>query len=146
MNLLALRYKRFHSSYVIGWICLGLLVGIGLGRVVHLPFSWWLVGGSLVVLVAACLRPRWYMILLACMMAVLVGNIRGSVYDTQLESLRSLVGQKVVISGVINEDPQLSVRGDTRLVVSSLRDSRRSYAGVMWVSINGESTLKRGGW
>lgn len=138
------RYRQFHSSIVLGWICIGLLIGLALGQNAGIVTRWWVIVPLCVVIVVAFTRPRWYAIVIASLCAVVLGMVRGHDVDMSLQSTRDLVGHEVTIAGVIAEDAQISPRGDTRVVLGNLHDTPRQYNGEIWLSINGEKSYERG--
>ncbi len=138
------RYTRFHSSDTLAWLAGGMLTGIGISAVYPVQSSVWLSIGLGVVAAALCFRARWYVVVGVTILGVVIGWLRGSDVMTGLVPTQQLVGQQVTISGVIAEDIQVTARGDSRIVLTALRDERRHYDGSIWTSIRGEKTYRRG--
>lgn len=142
--LSGLRYKKFHTSYGVGAVCLGLLIGISLSQVYtasHTPLGW-LVG---LVFILACLiiRIRIFTFVPIFIISVVIGYLHSSNYDITLRRLESFSGKAVVMSGNIAEDPQATVRGDVRLVLNDIHVDGVYYEGSVWVTAEKEN-VKRG--
>ncbi len=136
--------KRYHSSWALGWLCFGLLVGLGLSKVTTVPAHTLFVVALIIVIVVSLVRTRWYAMAVLVMTAIMLGIMRGNAVSQQLALTDKLVGSAVTLQGVITEDPQITARGDTRVVLSSLRDARHHYLGSLWLSIRGEKSYRRG--
>lgn len=76
--------------------------------------------------------------------ATLLGMMRGAAVSDQLTSTAGLVGSTMTVRGVIAEDPQVTARGDTRIVLRDLHDQHRHYPGSLWASVRGEKPYRRG--
>ena len=75
--------------------------------------------------------------------ATLLGMMRGAAVSDQLTSTAGLVGSTMTVRGVIAEDPQVTARGDTRIVLRDLHDQHRHYPGSLWASVRGEKPYRR---
>ncbi|MFZ1812096.1 MAG: ComEC/Rec2 family competence protein [Candidatus Saccharimonadales bacterium] len=138
------RYRKFHSSYVVGWMCAGLLVGLALAQVMVVAWSWWLAGMVLIIMAGSFVRARWYAIVLGVCAAIVIGAMRGDAIHQLLRSTEQLASHSVTLAGAIAEDPQVTANGLTRVVLHELRDEHTHYAGSAWLTIRGEKTFRRG--
>ena len=138
------RYQKFHSSYTLGWICLGLIVGLGVSRVVMVQWQWWLAVMLFIVIAGSFVRARWYMVVLAAWCAMILGTMRGTDMQYQLQPMQNLVSQSIVLAGTIAEDPQVTANGLVRIVLGDMHMKDAHYAGSAWVVIRSEQTFRRG--
>lgn len=140
------QYKTFHMSYGIGMALLGSMCGLALAKLTnaHSEIHWTaLLACSILILV---LLPRLNIISLVIVLLAggSIGLIRGSDYAYQLNQLAKYEGKSVTAHGVVREDPQLSVRGTTRLIVGNIRINNKESVGMLWVETRDKQTLKRG--
>lgn len=138
------RYRRFHVSILIGWICFGVLVGIALGAVAPwLAAGWWIfVGLSLLPLVFK--QRRWWSVLIAILAGMMIGWQRGTNETMVLSGYDRYIGSTVTISGVISDDPQPNERSQIEFSLGQMTIDGRAMTGRMYVSVVGKQQLKRG--
>lgn len=96
------------------------------------------------IAVALLVRARLASYILLVVLSLMIGWWRGSVVSYQLSDMETLIGQEVTLSGYIAEDPNVSERGDTRIVVKDVFISSESVRGLAWVTVRGETGLGRG--
>ncbi|MGB3023868.1 MAG: ComEC/Rec2 family competence protein [Candidatus Saccharimonadales bacterium] len=137
--------KRFHPAYIVGWMCAGMLVGIGLAQVVHVPVGITVVMIVSLAAVIAFWNRRWYMIMMISAVGLVVGIIRGSEGLDSLRYIQTMADKNIVTEGIVAEDPELSARGDTRVSISSVAINGVLTNGQIWLTLRGEqSHIKRG--
>lgn len=136
-------HRRFHSAYGLAWVCLGLLCGLGLANLVAIR-SWPIMIGAIAVTVVCFARLRWYMIVVACAMAVIIGIVQGSFWREALSMLEHRQNNIIEIYGVIIDDPVVTPRGDTQVSLSRLVIDKKSQRGSVWTTLRGERALSRG--
>lgn len=139
------RYKRFHSSHLLAWTALGILVGLAMAQVVHLSVSAVLVVVMLAVLVGALRSRRW----LACVFAVAVGCVvglaRGAEYQQRLQLLDVYVGQTVTLQGLLSQDPVLQNGADVwQVQLNRLSIGGQQYIGEVYATVVSDQALRRG--
>lgn len=138
------RYRRFHVSFFIGWICFGLLVGIALGKVAPWFAAWcWIVAGAL-LLPLVFTQKRWWSIIIAIIAGVIIGWQRGTVETIALAKYEPYIGNIVLVGGTITDDPQLNERSQTEFSLGSVSINKQAMAGRMYISVAGKNALKRG--
>lgn len=141
---LAWRYKRFHMSYVLGWGCTGLLFGLGLAAVWHVPFSLAVYVSIGLVVLGALRRRRWWSVVVVVMCGALFGLGRGADMKLALRPYTEHVGQVVRVSGVISDDPQYGSRGDQQFRLTRITVNDRELPGDMFVGTYSFLDVKRG--
>lgn len=138
------RYRRFHISILVGWICFGLLVGIALGRVAPWLVAWWWIAAGLSLLPVVFKQKRWWSIGIAIIAGVIIGWQRGASGMVALAGYESYIGHTAVIGGTITDDPQRNPQSQTEFSISQISINAKPIAGRMYMSVVGEQNLKRG--
>lgn len=139
------RYKRYHVSVGIGALCTALLVGVSLAQAMHISQQShiWLYTILILMGAVALYRVRWYTFVVIILCGIAIGILRGADVDHQLSRLESLQGKSITVRATITEDPQQTVRGDTRIVLGKIVVDDTSYDGTIWATVRND-TLKRG--
>ncbi len=138
------RYRRFHVSILIGWICCGLLLGIAIGAVFPWLGAWWWTIAGLSLLPIVFKQRRWWSVLLAVIAGLLIGWQRGSQETLALSTYDRYIGSTVTVRGVISDDPQLNAQSQTEFSLHDIGIGQRPMTGRMYVSVVGKAQLKRG--
>lgn len=143
MNLLRYRYRRFHTSQLLFWACVGVLIGLSLG---HLSGDndklFYIV--AIVVFLGALRSKRWWALIMICLAGGLIGFVRGADYQYALSNYESLIDQKVTIQGKLTGDPQNTANGTTKLMLGAVQINHERYTGEVWVTTAGRVQVKRG--
>lgn len=138
------RYRRFHVSWLIGWICFGILIGLALGKL------WpWLAGWYWVVVGLSCLpivfkQKRWWSVIIAVGAGLLIGWQRGTVETIALSGYAQYVGHVVTITGTISDDPQPNKRSQIEFSLNNIMIDGEAMKGRVYASVVGDTQLKRG--
>jgi len=145
MNIRAWPAKRFHACYGIGWACLGLVIGLGCAKIVSIQSPPFAVIFILVALTGYLIwNGRLLALILVVVVSVVVGISRGEIVQSQLMTIESTVGSQIILQGKVFEDPQLSDRGDTKLVLKDIVIDNHSVRGQIWVTLRGPQEIGRG--
>ena len=144
MILRAWLSKRFHPSYGLGWLAFGLLIGLGLSRLLSLHLPVWSIALLLVITIWLLFNARLAAYLLIILIAISIGWSRGSTVDSELNDLRSSVGHTITIKGVVAEDPSISPQGDMRLIINQISLSEQAVRGMAWVTLRDGGQYGRG--
>ncbi len=144
MNTQLLR-RVLHRSWGIGGLCVGVLVGVASAQIITLRLDSGiaLFVACIVVTIILLIRVRQVTILAIVLVAFCLGMQRGSHVRQELMLTSGLVGRTVTIRGIINEDPQISARGDQRIILNKLRIDTVDYQGSLWTS-GAKGEYKRG--
>jgi competence protein ComEC len=144
MNLTAWRYRRFHPSYLLAWLGAGLLVGLILGRsldvATNTPFL--LVG--LILILGAFRSRRWWAVVAVVAAGVCLGMIRSHSVQLAYQAYEPLVIQTVTVRGVMTGDAQRANSGRQKVTLGGIIINGREYPGEIFVTVFGDSHLKRG--
>lgn len=104
MDFGTIRFKRVSRIFLLSAGCLSALAGIGLVAAGWRVPIWWLL--LVPALFIACRRRLVYIALPAAIAAgLIVGGWRGSQQAEDLLVYQSLFGQKVIVTGVVSDDP-----------------------------------------
>lgn len=139
------RYKRFHVSYLLAWGAFGILGGIIAAAYVQLSFSWvWML--SLGVLVVWAVRSaRWFACVAIVFVGVSMGLLRGSVVQAELRATEKFIGQEVIVSGNISEDPVTQETASVWTVrLADMRVGDERAAGQAYMTVVSDEPLRRG--
>lgn len=136
-------FRRFHASIFIAWLSIGFIAGVALsiGFPYFSHFSWCILGLTLGI-GAFLYRYSWCIVVIV-IAGVLLGLWRGSLERQSFSEYEKYFGGKVRLTGVINEDPVVSPRGDMRIQLRDVTVSQESLPGVVWVSAHTKERLQR---
>lgn len=140
------RPNRLHISWLIGWLCLGFVVGVfaakfAPGWLFGLANSFWMVAVSLVVALSL-LRYRWCLVLLFICGGVL-GVYKASFLIHDLQAYQPYYGHTLAISGTVAQDTSYSEKGEQRISLNTISIDGQALAGEVWASA-GKADIKRG--
>lgn len=137
--------RELHGSWLVAVWCLGVVIGViaamSLSYGLFSGIGWLLVG---IVLLAplANVRQAW-ILLIVVISGAFVGLWRGGVGQIGLDQYDNLIGQQVIVHGVISEDPDVDKRGQTVLRVSGISVQGRELPGNVWVVTPKNDVLRR---
>lgn len=140
----AWRYKRFHISYLLSWLGLGLLAGLAVGQVWSMSTVFGIVV-SVPLLVGAFRSRRWRACVAIVIAGVLLGMVRAGTFNEQLQSLDVYVGRTITLQGVLSQDPVQ--KGDTtqgQAQLYKVRIGDTEHRGEVYATIMSDSALRRG--
>ncbi len=139
------RYKRFHISYLLSWLGVGMLLGLFVGRAVPLIAVWIILALALVLTVTSLKSRRWYACVLIVVAGMLLGYLRGAVFAYSLHSFDGYIGTKTTLVGTVQQDPVL--KDGSNIWQAELGDvsvGSASLNGGVFATIVSDETLKRG--
>jgi competence protein ComEC len=142
----AWRYRRFHTSVLLAWLSLGLLVGLFAGRSVPMFFAWAVIVFVAVLVATSLKSKRWYACLVLVIAGGLLGGLRASLYATELQHLSSYGGSTVTLNGTLQQDPTLATNGSNvwQAELSGIQTHSRFLRGNIYATIVSDTELKRG--
>lgn len=138
------QYRRFHVSYLFGWLALGLLVGLLSAQVIRLEAGWLMVVITVAILLPALRSRRWWAVVMVVIAGVIVGLGRGTDYSEQGGKYDSLIGKQLAITGVITTDPQDSGRGSQTFQLGGVEVESMKLPGEIYVATVSKTKIKRG--
>lgn len=145
-----LQEKRFLEPIHVSWhltaIATGVLVGTATVLTVDpydfIGLSWLL--AAIALIVAAMLKRRLVMLLMAFLGGALIGLWRGSELAIEMNRYEVYFGEEVVVNGRVADDTTYSSDGDQRLRLDNISINGESLPGYVWASTSSEATIKRG--
>ena len=114
--------RYVHQSWMVVFLCAGIVVGVILALTFRINFFWspvW-VGFVVLVLVSIYLRPRLMFMGLALIAGMVLAFLRVANELGKEEKLRKFVGQEIVCFGEVNGDPETDESG-TKVKLVNLR-------------------------
>ncbi|MEO5691428.1 MAG: ComEC/Rec2 family competence protein [Candidatus Saccharimonadales bacterium] len=136
--------REVHRSWGLCSLSVGLIIGLATSRAITFhPGTETIVIALAVLVLILLIRVKIATLVVIVALATIIGIIRGNFVHDQLTRTASLTGQIKQINGIIAEDPQISVRGDLRIIMSNLVIDAVSYKGSLWTS-GAKGEYKRG--
>lgn len=136
---------KIHPSWLIGWACLGLIVGVGMAAKVN-PYlfndCFWFFLAACLLLISFVGRLKW-MIVFVCVGGSLIGIYKASLLRIDLRQYEPYYGQNITLSGTVAQDVSLGDKGDQRFNLTNVYAAGKHLPGQVWVSIAKED-IKRG--
>ena len=136
---------RIHVSWLIAWLCAGVLVGIAWAA---FAASAWspaaLTVISLTLLIVGFARGSRWAIILMLIAGVCLGLARGSAYHAELGGFTAYYGTQVTLSGTVFEDTTTGPQGDQRMRLANVVIGNQRLPGQVWVSTPSALDIKRG--
>lgn len=103
-------------------------------------WPWWVVWVFWLVFVF-WKRRKWG-IGIVVLVGMMVGYGRGASELASWIDLSDYIGQQVLVSGVVREDPEKGNGNDLRLRLDNVKVDGRGYGGVYWVTVTGAGADK----
>lgn len=134
--------KRIHPTWIATTVCYGVIAGIVLAQ-------WWRVPPMLAMIVGilcfvlAFWKHRRVLLAIALCSGICFGLARGTVDTIQLNAYQPVVGQRVVIRGIVTDDVDVTPKGTTRMKLSSISIGAQEFPGQVWVTTHGGTEAKR---
>ncbi len=139
--------KRLHRTTLFCVLLLGILAGVALSSVLRVPVQGWYV---VIWLPAVFYGLRKLVVgaaLLLLVVGVGLGFSQGILFKESLEPYQSLQDKKVVLLGVIEEDPTYSSKGNRQIFISDIELEQGSAAqklpGSLFVSSPFSADIRR---
>lgn len=137
--------KRIHISWLIAWVSIGILIGVGLSSQTGNYFvsSSWLLIAISIILFSFARRSR-YVVLIVILGGILVGLWRGAGMYVEMSNYTNFVGNKVEISGIVSEDTTVGKKGDLQIRIGHVMIDGVKLPGSVWVSTAWGHDVRRG--
>lgn len=144
MDFTAWRYKRFHVSYLLAWLAAGLLIGLMAGRNAALIDSAVLLFIGLFLALGALRSQRWWAVIAIVFAGISFGLLRGGAVAQEYTAYHEFFDRKVIVRGVMSGDAQTAPGGRQKITLSRVAIGDNVYPGEIFVTVFGNSVLKRG--
>ena len=138
------QYQRFHISYLIAWFACGTLAGLVLAFSVPLQLGIIGVVSGLLAMISALRSRRWWAVIVVVVFGMAVGLDRGTVVHSQLDMYQKFVGARVLVKGIIDDDPTYGSRGDQQFRLHDVIINKQKMRGEIFVTTNSILDVKRG--
>jgi competence protein ComEC len=135
--------RKVHSSWLIAAMSGGVIIGTVAVRLVDSRL------GIEAIILSACLlligssRRNKLSIGLFCIAGLLLGFYRGGGVMQSLGVYDQLIGTRVVVQGIVAEDPGFDIDGDIKLKLKKVIINEQAVEGELWVSSRQQVLLKR---
>lgn len=137
--------RPLHASWLIAVVCFGITIGlIGAPHAngVVSGISWLVV--ACVLLGGGWIRRSRYSVVPLLLAGVLIGLVRGDVYQRQLAPYDDYIGTTVSVRGIVKDDSDVGKQGEVVLRLGDIEIDRAEVGGAIWVSVDGKADIKRG--
>lgn len=136
--------RRVHVSWLIAWLCVGLVSGAGLAQ-------GWSGFHSLawpIIAIVTCGIVMWRKVVLLVPLIVLAGVLfglwRGSIGQDQLRVYQQLYGSSPQIRGSVIEDVDTDAHGMVTMRLGAVTSDGHPLPGKLWVTAQTKYDVKRG--
>lgn len=143
MRIWSWRYKRFHASYLLGWLAVGILLGLVLGKLWPIAASWVVLASGLVLLPSALRSRRWWAAIFMVIAGLVIGWQRGTSEAIALQSYDRWLDETVVVNGTIMDDPGYGKHGDQQMKLSNVTVNGQPMPGSIFASTTSFLDIKR---
>ena len=132
-------FKRLHQS----WMFVSLCAGIIAGTILMLVFRWNFFASPIWILFVVILfgfafvRPNRLFLIIVFLAGIILAAFRASVDLAGEDFVSQLAGQKVTISGMVAEDPDVDETATT-VKLTNLKIGELEEKGVVFVQFSGE--------
>ncbi len=135
--------KRFHPSWFIAALSASLIVGTFLSLYFSGFFGveWLIV--SICLAVVGFARNGYIGLLLVILSGIFLGLWRGGDLLNKQKEIENLIGETVVVSGIVTEDPTYDIDGDLRFRLKDLVFEDDEKSGELWASTDQRVEIKR---
>lgn len=138
------RYYKINRTVLIIIGCLAFLVGLALPKlqIVCTDYALLVFGLSLLL----WCKKRWWLISIPAVVAagLMFGLWRGSVMQVQIDGYKVYANQKVVVQGVVREDPSRDKYRNTVLMLGDIKVNGQNMPGTMRITTAGIARPLRG--
>lgn len=138
------RYRRFHVSYLFGWLAAGLLGGLLIGQSYDIGTGTTLLFIGLIFMTSALRSGRIWAVPVIVLSGMCFGIMRGNMVAAQYNQYDQQVGRSVTLYGSLSGDPQRDSGGRQKIIMNSIRIGNTHYPGEVFVTVFDDSSLKRG--
>lgn len=138
------RYRRFHVSYLLGWLAAGLLGGLMIGQSYHIGAGTALLFIGLIFMTGALHSARAWAVPAIILSGLCFGILRGNIVATEYDQYDTRVGHTVILHGSLSGDAQRDSGGRQKIIINNIRIGEIRYPGEVFVTVFDDSSLKRG--
>jgi len=137
--------SKLHPSWLIGWLCLGFLLGVAASiklRGFYFTDIFWILLAAWLTGLVFVKRSVW-LVMVIIFAGLILGLWKGSQLRVQLLDYRPYYGRQLSVKGMVAEDTSYGAKGDQRLNLTNITIDNKRVKGRVWVSAS-KSDIKRG--
>lgn len=139
------RYKKFHVSVLLAWLCVGLLLGILIGQYIKMPFHLVFTVTFVLIVAVSFHSRRWFACLAIVLVGCWIGVARGSDFARDINKLDKFIGQNISVRGTISQDALLKNGSDLwQVQLTNIKIDNTEYKGEIFATVTSDDALKRG--
>lgn len=122
-----------------------MLLGLLVGRRVSMSAVWTIVILALSVGIVSLKSRRWYACVLIVVAGMILGMLRGSLFNEALSVLKTSIGHEVTMTGRIVQDPTLKKGSNVwQTEIDRLHVGDTKLAGTVYLTTLSDEAVKRG--
>lgn len=135
-------YRKISQRWLIGAVLCGILIGLGLAYIrLDIRIVFWVSMGLLPFI----FLKRKPAVVIALLLGIGLGNLRGLDFLVQKNELANFYGSKIAISGTVLNDPTYDEKGRLILEISDIAIGDKNPSGTVRVyTFAGTKTVYRG--
>jgi competence protein ComEC len=138
------RYQRFHISYLLAWLALGILLGLVCATWLRPAIS----TTGLIIFVLLCIpmlrSRRWWIVGVIALLGVTVGIARGADYLSSISGYDAYMNTQTSVEGRIVSDPQDAGKSMQAFQIDRVTIRGKTLPGELYISTSSKTILKRG--
>ncbi|MBR3329406.1 ComEC/Rec2 family competence protein [Candidatus Saccharibacteria bacterium] len=138
--------RELHQSWVVVFLCVGIVVGMILGMVFRINFfvsPVWILG-AIFLLMFAFLKPKLAFMVIALIAGMFLAFFRISAELWSENYIRQFYGQAIVVSGEIDGDPETDEDGTKFKLINLKFGGENGVSGSLYISEYRNEKLARG--
>lgn len=137
--------EAIHPTWHFTVLCIGVVLGV-------LSAAWWQAESlsflilGMGVFILSIIRHRRFLLVVACVGGMLIGNWRGAIEHRAYQQYRTMYGKHIRLGGVIKDDVDMNAKGQAIIHLGNIMSGSRQVGGKIWISLGAKSTegLRRG--
>lgn len=142
--MLETKKARLHVSWLIMWVCSGLIIGIAAVPLVGLNLQ----AAPLIIIglsfaVASLISKSRKAFIFAVLAGLILGLVRGSTSLQLYNEYQQFYGEEVLVTGVVAEDTSLDASGKQKIKLKNVTVNDTELNGTIWISASDQSEIKR---
>lgn len=145
MQLQAFHYRRFHVSYLLGAVALGILCGVGSAHLWQVTAGWFIVALLILTIAVGIYIARWWSFVAIFISSFLLGSIQGTSTLAAISEYQPYVDKITMVRGVAADDSEMTKFHTTQVEINEVTVNGRKLVGSLYVTLaTRETQLRRG--
>lgn len=126
--------KKLHISWLICWLCFGIIFGIGISATTSLFLSTPYIVLSAILIFFGFINKRAFSVIFIILAGFLIGYVRGAAIQSQLSDFYKYAGKEVTITGQVSDDVNYAQNTEKKFKIKNLKIDGTKASGEIWVS------------